>query len=105
MGLQDSYDIFVLPVMNLAAWVSPTARHFVISWSSPPILSISPGLSPFDTAVIGNRSAVCELKLKKSLKPFWQSGSENDMDALSVIDNQKKSLMLFIVRHCLAEGG
>lgn len=28
-----------------------------------------------------------------------------DMDALSVIDDQKKSLMLFIVRHCLAEGG
>ena len=69
---------------------------------------MSPGLSPFDTAVIGNRrSALCELELRSlsSPSPGNQGVKMTDTDALGVIDDLKKSLMLFIARHCLAEGG
>lgn len=72
-----------------------------------PVLPTSPGLSPSDTAVTGNRGSVLsELQLRSlSLPPGNQGVKMTDMDALSVIDDSKKSWMLFIAWHCLAEGG
>lgn len=56
----------------------------------PPVLPVSPRLSPFDTAVLGNRrSALRELEPRSlsSPSPGNQGVKMTDMDALGLTDD------------------